>query len=113
MNYPRSAQPKTWYEFCNCEYINGLTHMNQIDQVLKEEGHKSTIWSGISQKARGKNVTITLNEEFCKGCEICVEICPNKCLEMREAYPFVTDINLCSRCMLCELECPDFAIAID
>lgn len=109
----RSAQLKAWYEFCKCEYTKEVTHMNQIDQVWQEEERKSTVWSGVSQKARGKNVTITLNEEFCKSCEICVEICPNRCLEMKGAYPSVTDINLCSRCMLCELECPDFAITVD
>ncbi len=63
--------------------------MNQIDQVLQEKEPKSTVWSGIGQKARGKNVTISLNEEFCKGCEICVEICPNKCVEMNGAYRMV------------------------
>lgn len=61
--------------------------MNQTDQVLQEEERKSTVWSGISKKARGKSFSITLNEEFCKGCEICVEICPIKCLEMKAAYP--------------------------
>jgi NAD-dependent dihydropyrimidine dehydrogenase PreA subunit len=63
--------------------------MNQIDQVLQEKERKSTVWSGISRKARGENVTITLNEEFCKGREICVEICPNKCLEMKGGYRMV------------------------
>ena len=113
MSYLRSVQLKGWYEFCKCEYNKGATSMDRPDEVLQKEELKSTVWIGISQKARGKNVTITLNEEFCKGCEICVEICPNKCLEMKGAYPLVTDINLCSKCMLCELECPDFAIAID
>ncbi|HXG31713.1 MAG TPA: ferredoxin family protein [Thermodesulfobacteriota bacterium] len=81
--------------------------------VLIEKRGKTSVWSGISQKARGKLVTITLNQRFCKGCEICVEICPNKCLEMEGPYPVVRDINLCSKCMLCELECPDFAITIE
>ena len=71
------------------------------------------LWSGNSQKARGNMVTIKLNEAFCKSCEICVEICPNHCLEMKTSYPVVKDINLCSKCMLCELECPDFAMTIE
>jgi 2-oxoglutarate ferredoxin oxidoreductase subunit delta len=87
--------------------------MNEIHPGFPEKEGKTIVWSGISQKARGKPVTISLNREFCKSCEICVEICPNRCLEMNGAYPLVKDINLCSRCMLCELECPDFAIAID
>jgi NAD-dependent dihydropyrimidine dehydrogenase PreA subunit len=63
--------------------------MNQIDQVLQEEEPKGGVWSGISQKARGKNVTVILNEEFCKGGETCVEICPNRCVEVDGSYPVV------------------------
>ncbi len=87
--------------------------MNKMEAGVLEKREKMSVWSGTSQKARGKRVTIALNEEFCKGCEICVEICPNKCLEMKGFYPVVKDINLCSKCMLCELECPDFAITIE
>lgn len=87
--------------------------MNEMQAEVLEKIGKLNVWSGISQKARGKLVTITMNEEFCKSCEICVEICPNKCLEMKGLYPVVVDINLCSKCMLCELECPDFALTIE
>jgi 2-oxoglutarate ferredoxin oxidoreductase subunit delta len=87
--------------------------MSGMEMEVAEKKGKINMWSGISQKARGKLVTITLNQEFCKSCEICVEICPNKCLEIRGTYPVVRDINLCSKCMLCELECPDFAITIE
>jgi 2-oxoglutarate ferredoxin oxidoreductase subunit delta len=91
-----------------------LIPMNEmgIDELIDKRG-KINVWSGTSQKARGKLVNIALNQRFCKGCEICIEICPNKCLEMKGSYPIVKDINLCSKCMLCELECPDFAIAIE
>jgi ferredoxin len=89
MKYLRSAQLNAWYEFCKCEYNKKVAHMNQIDQVLQEEERKSTVWSGISQKARGKPVTISLNKEFCKSCEICVETCPIRCLEMNGVYPLV------------------------
>lgn len=84
-----------------------------MEAKLSEKKEKMDVWSGISQKARGKLVTITLSEVFCKGCEICVEICPNKCLEMKGTHPIVKDINLCSKCMLCELECPDFALTVE
>ncbi|HWP91001.1 MAG TPA: ferredoxin family protein [Thermodesulfobacteriota bacterium] len=81
--------------------------------MLVENIGEVKVWSGFSQKARGKLTNITLNQGFCKGCEICVEICPNKCLEMEGSYPSVRDINLCSKCMLCEMECPDFAISVE
>ena len=61
-----------------------LTHPD-----LQEEKGKSIVWSSVSQKGRRKNVTVTLNEEFCNGGEIRVEICPNKFLEMKGACPIV------------------------
>ena len=63
--------------------------MKQSHPDLQEEKGKSIVWSSVSQKGRGKNVTVTLNEEFCKSCEIRVEICPNKFLEMKGACPIV------------------------
>jgi indolepyruvate ferredoxin oxidoreductase beta subunit len=52
-------------------------------------------------------------EPWCKGCEICVSLCPRKSLEMgpgkvaRLARP-----DTCTGCGLCELWCPDFCITV-
>jgi MinD superfamily P-loop ATPase len=61
--------------------------VKQSHPDFQEEKCKSILCSEVSQKARGKNVTITLNEEFCKGVETCVEICPKRCVEVDGAYP--------------------------
>ncbi|MBI5524972.1 MAG: 4Fe-4S binding protein [Deltaproteobacteria bacterium] len=55
---------------------------------------------------------ITINRKWCKGCEICVEFCPQKTLLMEGDKAVVRDIASCNRCMLCELRCPDFAIEV-
>lgn len=56
---------------------------------------------------------------YCKGCAICVHLCPKKVLaisdklnEYGNPYPEVCNFNACSVCRLCELHCPDFAIDI-
>jgi len=57
--------------------------------------------------------------ENCKGCNLCVEVCPQNVLAMRkepskwEGYIVeVVNVDKCTRCMLCEVQCPDFAIRI-
>ncbi|MBM3325531.1 MAG: 4Fe-4S dicluster domain-containing protein [Calditrichaeota bacterium] len=56
---------------------------------------------------------------MCKGCEICVEVCPKAALKMivtpdrwEGAMVEVVDIMACNACMLCEHQCPDFAIEV-
>ena len=54
-----------------------------------------------------------INREWCKGCEICAEFCPENALALDElekaflAYP-----DKCTGCGMCELRCPDLAIEL-
>ena len=62
---------------------------------------------------------ITLMEDWCKGCELCIIRCPVDALEWsdqlnkRGVYPpRLKEVNECNFCRLCELICPDFAITV-
>jgi indolepyruvate ferredoxin oxidoreductase beta subunit len=56
---------------------------------------------------------IEIRETWCKGCEICVVVCPQSCLKMNDAKKaFVVDASACIRCMLCERLCPDLAVNV-
>ena len=55
---------------------------------------------------------IEINESWCKGCKICVEVCPKKVLKMEDFVARVDNIDNCIECMLCEVLCPDFAIIV-
>ncbi|MCK4764451.1 MAG: 4Fe-4S binding protein [Candidatus Aminicenantes bacterium] len=62
---------------------------------------------------------ITINEELCKGCEICTDFCPKKVLASsntinKKGYylPAATHKDKCTGCRLCELMCPELAILI-
>jgi len=55
---------------------------------------------------------IEINTKWCKGCEICVELCPTDALQMKDFKAAVKDLDKCIACMQCELRCPDFAIKV-
>ena len=63
--------------------------------------------------------SLVVNETWCKGCRICVDLCPKKVLEMAEApdrwegsIVRVANMDACNGCNVCEVECPDFAITV-
>ena len=64
-------------------------------------------------------VRIEINGKWCKGCLICVEMCPRHVFDVDEAtyvegvHPVVAARpGDCSKCMQCELLCPDLAIDV-
>ena len=65
-------------------------------------------------------VRVNVIEPACTGCEICVESCPFDVLEMiplntklEGQLAAVKEIDKCTECMLCELNCPHFAIFVE
>lgn len=61
-----------------------------------------------------EKVTIKILEEWCKGCEICVDVCKKHCLAMDILGKVkVVNVEACNKCLLCDVLCPDFAIAIE
>ena len=58
-------------------------------------------------------VTIEINDNWCKGCGICVEFCPKKVLQMTPMDKVeVAALQACTKCLRCEQLCPDFAIVV-
>ena len=62
---------------------------------------------------------IAIDDRYCKGCGICVHLCPkhvlavSKQVNSRGYYaPYLVDGGECTGCRQCELFCPDFAIFI-
>ncbi|HEU5361466.1 MAG TPA: 4Fe-4S binding protein [Candidatus Deferrimicrobiaceae bacterium] len=65
------------------------------------------------ESTENQKVKISIIPRFCKGCEICVKLCPTKTLGMEMFLVKVVDIDKCTACMSCELRCPDFAIFVE
>jgi len=61
---------------------------------------------------------LVINEEWCKGCKMCVWICPHNVLALSKDkinsmgyHPVeIANPDKCVQCRLCEYVCPDFAI---
>ncbi|MDD6286052.1 ferredoxin family protein [Candidatus Methanosphaera massiliense] len=62
---------------------------------------------------------IYINEELCKGCYICIDICPrdvytpSKKLNLKGVHVPIPDSTKCVKCQLCTLMCPDQVISIE
>jgi len=72
-----------------------------------------------TDQPKGNSGPIEIEENLCKGCEICIEFCPLKVFVKsdklnRKGYylPIVVKEDDCVGCRLCELLCPEFAITI-
>jgi len=63
---------------------------------------------------------IVVNEEFCKGCSLCISVCPQKLIRTashvsKKGYhpaQFEDPEGKCSGCAVCALMCPDVAITV-
>ena len=64
---------------------------------------------------------IIVDERYCKGCSLCIEVCPKNCIALdpekitaKGYHPaMLTDESLCTGCTNCALICPDVAITVE
>ncbi len=61
------------------------------------------------------------NEDRCKGCELCISVCPKKIVAIacdrinKKGFnpAYVTDQSKCIGCAFCAMICPDLAIEVE
>jgi indolepyruvate ferredoxin oxidoreductase beta subunit len=59
------------------------------------------------------SVRLEITPEWCKSCDICVKLCPERCLRLNdERIVELAQPEKCTGCRLCEWLCPDFAIRV-
>jgi 2-oxoglutarate ferredoxin oxidoreductase subunit delta len=63
--------------------------------------------------------SIEIDIDHCKGCQLCVEVCPQEVFELsteRNAKGYLLPSALrmedCTGCLQCEMTCPDLAITV-
>jgi indolepyruvate ferredoxin oxidoreductase beta subunit len=58
-------------------------------------------------------VRLEITPQWCKTCDICVKLCPERCLRLNaERIVELAQPDRCTGCRLCEWLCPDFAIRV-
>lgn len=64
---------------------------------------------------------VTFDSERCKGCELCVDVCPRHIVAIDHQTTngngyhtaTVTDMSLCTGCASCAKMCPDSVITVE
>lgn len=63
---------------------------------------------------------VSVNEDRCKGCGLCIAACPQKIMALgdwlnKKGYhpAHVLDAEKCKGCTLCAVMCPDVAITVE
>lgn len=60
-----------------------------------------------------KAYDIDINAKWCKGCGLCISICPKKVLKLNEQVKSVAvRPDDCIGCRQCDNVCPDMAITV-
>lgn len=96
------------------EGIAFLKLMMSTERIFKKEFNLKE-----KEDKLNRNVPVWVNEKRCKGCDICVSLCPVGVLSMRLDSKVilgkVAEVSFpesCIGCKECELHCPDFAISV-
>lgn len=62
---------------------------------------------------------VVVKEDYCKGCNLCVEFCKPEVLKVSENlnqmgynYAEVDEGKECNGCMICTLVCPDLVLEV-
>ena len=64
--------------------------------------------------------TIIIDDSLCKGCDLCIEVCPKKVIGRGDHFNargyrpvmLFDPAGLCTGCLLCSTVCPDVAITV-
>lgn len=97
-------------------FQKGRDWVREAQEAPVQKKNKCTTPVPIRVKAK-KDIHVDLKPvitpEWCKGCDICVKMCPEFCLRLNaEQVVEVVKPEKCTGCRICEWLCPDFAIDI-
>ena len=99
--------------------VNKSEEMERLAKDSKELSRVPMYVKKSIEDITKHKTNIRIITEFCKGCELCTNYCPEKILQLSTDfnsksyhYPFVIkEMNeKCTQCRMCERICPEMAI---
>ena len=104
----RPRNPKNAADLVEMEAIN---YFRKNPDEMLPEAPKPVI---PAVPAGDVDISLDIIDDWCKSCNICVRLCPERCLELDELQIVrLKDQDACTGCRLCEWLCPDFAITVN
>jgi 2-oxoglutarate ferredoxin oxidoreductase subunit delta len=82
------------------------------DVAVNNEQHLPEVELKSTPK-RGPRGRVVIFGMWCKGCRLCIELCPTKVLALGEnEQVIVVKPENCTACHWCDTHCPDLAIVV-
>ncbi len=106
--------PEKSIEINRQAFQRGRDWFAEMQHIPIEDRHTEpeVRFEDVPQQIHGK-AKLDITSEWCKGCDICVKMCPERCLRLNsEMIAELTDPDACTGCRVCEWLCPDYAIKV-
>jgi indolepyruvate ferredoxin oxidoreductase beta subunit len=117
MDFPVEAWREVLAEFVPPKTLDTNLDAFEAGRAWTAQPHEPVLDEPSVQAPTGpvlrRQVELEITESWCKSCDICVKMCPERCLALDERQ-IVELVNpeACTGCRVCEWLCPDFAIAV-
>ena len=117
MDFPVETWREVLAEFVPPKTLDTNLEAFEVGRAWTQQPHEPVLDEPEEKAPSGpllrRQVELEITESWCKSCDICVKMCPERCLALDERQ-IVELVNpeACTGCRVCEWLCPDFAIAV-
>ena len=89
-------------------------------EKFERQANEEALARRAKKKPSAKRNNITIVPVYCKGCALCVDVCPTGTLQLEDNIESKFGVTVkvdapdyCIGCKMCELKCPDFALFVN
>ncbi len=89
-------------------------------EKFERQANEEALARRAKRKPSPKKNELTVVSMYCKGCGLCVDICPTGTLQLEDNIEGKFGVSVkvdaqefCIGCKMCEQRCPDFAIFVN